>query len=108
MKHIWKVVTSVGVVIGMIVSFYTIDGVYARAADVQQSMSVMGQGVQLQIDTSQLTDFTAQRYRVLRILEDNPDDTNAKEELEFLNSQIKFLRERIQTTTINLGKGATE
>lgn len=105
MKNIWKIITGTAVVVSLAATMFTVSDRIAWAADVEQSLSIMGQGIQLQIDTQQLDAVTDRKYLVRRRLEANPNDQDAKDEMEYLKRQVEVLRDRIKKNTMALGKG---
>lgn len=103
-QRIATIVTLVTALFGLIGGGIAYDGTLAKADEVQQSLSIMAQGIQIQMDTNRLSQLNDQRYKVKRHLMLNPIDKDAQDELAYLNEQITNLRVRIETNSMNLGK----
>ena len=108
LRHIWKIVTGLAVVVALAGSLFAISDRIAWAEDVQQSLSVMRMGVKLQFDTCQLEDMMMQRKNAKRDLVDHPNDQDLISDIKFYDDQIRFLQSRIQNTTRKLSRGEVQ
>lgn len=103
-KLITKVIAGIAMSVGMISGIIALDGNYARAEAVKQSMSLLAKGVQIQIDTQQLQSSEFQLTRVKHSLAKAPTDEDLVDQKLYLKDQIHFLRDRIQATTESLSQ----
>ena len=105
MNLIWKVVTVVATLAALAGSLYGIKTKVAWADEVEQSMSIMGRGIQLRFDTQQLQNAQDRKRDMKRFLVANPNDVDAQVEIDYLNERIHILKQRIEKNTMELGNG---
>jgi len=104
LAKIISIVGLIGTIGAMIGGAIAYDNTVAKTVAVQQSLSVMATGVQIQLDTNRLDTLMDRQYAVQRILLINPNDAMAQEEKAYLNERIAELRHRIEENSMNLTK----
>lgn len=108
MKNIWKIITGLAVILGLLGGVYAIDDRYAKEELVAQSLEQFQQQtqqtykqfqlkVQLQFYQIIYDNLTKEMFTYKRMMRENPDDQDIHEEYNRVMNERSKIMQKIQS-----------